>query len=184
MTGKTGLDFARIRNKRNSVAGYDDRYYAEKRRQPSVSERNYMTDYKELIEQTVLYHADRFEVPDCGAREYLLLNRCKADFCFNIIPSGRLFIEDDDAMRGLGNLIKYWAWCELNPDALPVHVIHILETSRPAAIENIKFLGDKMEQQLPQFTYNIITLDNWQEPYDVWLPQFKDVVANIAGGSQ
>lgn len=141
-----------------------------------------MTDYpyKAKIEEAVLAYPDRFSVPDGGAREYLLQNRCRADFCFTMKPQGRLFIEDDDGMRGLQNLIKFWIWCEANPSETPIHVVHILETSRPAAIQSIQFLGDKMQQQIPGFAYHVITLPDWQGPDEDWLPEIRNVLAGIA----
>jgi len=140
-----------------------------------------MTDYpyKSKIEQAVKEHSNLFSIPAAGSREFLLQDRCKADFCFIMNPNGRLFIEDDDAMRGLGNLVKYWIWCEAHPLERPVHVIHILETSRSAAIKEIRFLGDKMQEQIIGFTYHMITIPNWQIADEDWLPQFRGILLRI-----
>lgn len=139
-----------------------------------------MTDYpyKTKIKESILLHS-RFRVPAQGASEYRLQNRCKADFCFDMSPSGKLFIEDDDGARGVNNLIKYWIWCEDNPNERPVHLIHILEMSRPAQVENIKFLAEKVERNVPQFTFHLIALDSWQQPDESWMPRFREIVARI-----
>src|SRR6266850_4734502 len=102
-----------------------------------------MTDYpyKTKIKAAVKEWPQRFQVPELGVREYLLQNRCKADFCFVIKPKGYLFVEDDDGARGVNNLVKYWIWCSVHPEDRPVHVVHIIETSRNAQIENIRFLA-------------------------------------------
>jgi hypothetical protein len=144
-----------------------------------------MTDYpyKTMIEDAVTAHQDSFRRPGRGCREYPLLNRCRADFCFDIMPEGRLFIEDDDGARGVNNLIKYWMWCEDEPDIRPVHVIHILETSLPAQIKAIDFLSARMEQALVGFRYHKISIKRWQDPPEEWLDELRLTVASIAEGT-
>ena len=135
--------------------------------------------YKAEIEEAVGAHSNRFEVPEEGAREYLLQNRCKADFCFHIKPQGQLFIEDDDSARGLNNLIKYWIWCEDHPDVGPVHLIHILDTTRPAQVTNIKFLARKMENGIPAINFHIVKTPNWEVPTEQWLPDLRKILAGL-----
>ena len=140
-----------------------------------------MTDYpyKAKIEEAVATHADRFCVPDTGAREFPLQNHCRADFCFHIKPKGQLFIEDDDGARGLSNLVKYWIWCDDHPDERPVHFIHILETTRPAQVENIDFVGQRTEKAIPGFSFHMIKIANWQAPDEDWLPSLRRVLNAI-----
>ena len=135
--------------------------------------------YKSKIEDAVISIAERFAPPSKPIREYPLQNKCRADFCFNIIGGGRLFIEDDDASRGLSNLVKYWIWCELNANERPVYVIHIIETSSPASIANIEFIGKKMEKQIENFHYHMITIPNWSVQVETWLPNLIKVLENI-----
>lgn len=141
-----------------------------------------MTDYpyKSKIEEAVATFPRRFLTLSSGPREYLLQNKCKADFCFPMSPRGILFVEDDDAARAINNLIKYWIWAEKHPDYQPIHLIHIVETSRPAQVENLKFLAGKMQQFVSNFTFHLITLDNWQLPDETWLPRFRETVKKIA----
>lgn len=117
--------------------------------------------------------------PSSRIREYPLHGRCRADFRFNIISGGCLFIEDDDGARGLSNLVKYWIWCDEHPEDRPVHVIHILETSRPVSIHHIEFIGKKMEEQIPSFYYYIIKIPNWQIPDENWIPKIVNVLQTI-----
>ncbi|MFC1816733.1 hypothetical protein ACFL0M_12540 [Thermodesulfobacteriota bacterium] len=136
--------------------------------------------YKAKIEEAVGAFSNKFQIPITGAREYLLQNRCKADFCFQIHPKGMLFIEDDDGARAVNNLIKYWIWTERNPGSRPIHLIHIVETSLPAQIENLKFLAKKIKKAVPDFRFHLITLANWQVPDEAWMPKFRETVEKIA----
>jgi len=141
-----------------------------------------MTDYpyKAAIENSVAAFSNCFQPPEGGPREYSLANRCRADFCYNIIPKGRLFIEDDDGARAVNNLIKYWIWCEQNLEDRPAHLIHIVETTRPAQIRNIKFLERKMRQHITRFQFHLLPIDNWQVPDNVWVPKLQQILAQIA----
>jgi len=142
-----------------------------------------MTDYpyKTKIKAAVKEWPQRFQVPELGVREYLLQNRCKADFCFVIKPKGYLFVEDDDGARGVNNLVKYWIWCSVHPEDRPVHVVHIIETSRNAQIENIRFLAKRMQEAISGFVYHLIPIENWQVPEEVWLPTFRNCLKQIDG---
>ena len=137
--------------------------------------------YKAKIETAVNEWSQWFQIPEQGAREYLLQNRCKADFCFHIGLKGHLFIEDDDGVRGLNNLIKYWIWCLHNPEDRPIHVVHILETSRPAQIANIRFLGERMQESICDLQYHMVLIENWQVSDEEWLPAFRQCLMQITG---
>jgi len=123
----------------------------------------------------------RFHVPQNGAREYLLEDRCKADFCFKIKPQGCLFIEDDDAQRASSNLVKYWIWCAAHRENRPVHVIHIVSPKRSAYVKNVQFLGKRMEESIPDFKYHLISIESWHAPDEVWLPDFRRCLKQIDG---
>jgi len=91
-----------------------------------------------------------------------------------------LFVEDDDGARGVNNLIKYWIWCVANPSVKAVHLVHILETSRPAQVISIKFLAEKMQDVVRGFKYHLITISSWQVPVDSWLPELNEKLKGIS----
>jgi len=71
-------------------------------------EYQYKTEITKLLEDP--YWEGFFVAPPAGDREYPLIlpkGRCQADFCYQLKPSGKLSIEDDDAPRVVNNLIKY-----------------------------------------------------------------------------
>lgn len=128
--------------------------------------------YKIKIEECVMEWPELFSAAEPRAREFHLGNRCRADFCFRIKPNGYLFIEDDDGVRGLSNLVKYWMWCLEKPER-PVHFIHILEQSRSAELAKIAFIVDKMHDSLSGFQYHEIFIKNWQVSDELWLPELR-----------
>ena len=137
-----------------------------------------MSDYKKEIVDCVLKNPVLAE-PSSGSREFPLQNRCRADFCFNIKPAGRLFIEDDDGARAVNNLIKYWIWCEQNPSEMPVHLVHIVEGSSPAQLKNSLFLAEKIKKSVERFSYHLIEIKNWQVPSGEWIPLLDAYVQKI-----
>lgn len=125
-----------------------------------------------------------FKKPLSGAREYPLLltsSVCYADFCYELSSSGKLFIEDDDATRGLNNLVKYCRWCLLNLDQQSNHLIHIIGADNGACLEHCKFIKVRREMELVTngIKYHIMTIDkNWHTP-DMWLANLKEALTRI-----
>lgn len=50
-----------------------------------------------------------------------------------------------DGIRAVNNLIKCGMSAWQHPHHRPIHVIHIVETSRLARVENLKLLAHKMQ---------------------------------------
>lgn len=125
-----------------------------------------------------------FVAPAEGPMEFYLdisSPPCRADFCYSIVPQGRLFIEDDDGARAVNNLVKYWEWCVKHDKERPVHLIHIVEKSSPGQLVHCRFLAKRMEDDLrPNFHYHLIEIKNWSVPYDTWLPAVREVLQQIA----
>lgn len=100
-----------------------------------------------------------------GVRESPLIGRCKADFCYELKPSGKLFIEDNDPQRAVNNLIKYWEWCLKYPSERPILLIHIIGTKnmskRNVYFEHCEFLKERMEKDLQQLNYYIVPITDW-----------------------
>ena len=128
-----------------------------------------------------------FKVPSSGAREYPLTsqdgNSCRADFCYELRPTGKVFIEDDEAPTALNNLVKYWRWCLHHPEEHPVHLVHIIGADSGAGIEHCKFLESRMKKELAgnTFQYHIMTVSGQWSAHEKWLPRLKEVLSEIAG---
>jgi hypothetical protein len=107
--------------------------------------------------------------------------RCRADFCYTIQPTGRLFIEDDDSARAVSNLIKYWQWCERHPGEARVALVHIVESRNPAQLVHCRFLAERMKKDLePRFRYFLVEIHNWSVPDEQWLPHLRAVLKEVA----
>jgi hypothetical protein len=108
--------------------------------------------------------------------------QCRADFCYYIRPSGRLFIEDDDSPRGLNNLVKYWRWSRLNEDIHPVYLVHILNTDRGVWANHCKFIGMRMEEEMgrKKFRYLPMSVDNKWHDHETWLPHLKNILDEVS----
>lgn len=125
-----------------------------------------------------------FSKPSSGAREYPLKmppRTCYADFCYDFGTAGKLFIEDDDAERGLNNLVKYWRWCLLNPGQQPVHLIHIIGADNGVCLDHCLFIKERMEKELESncFKYHILTINKQWHAFEGWLPKLKEILTRI-----
>ena len=126
-----------------------------------------------------------FRVPAAGsAREYPLVlpdGTGKADFCYDLGQSGKLFIEDDDDARALANLVKYWRWCLEHPEQRPVHLVHIIGAVSGLQIGHCCFLKTRMERDLAKhgFRYHLITIDGWDAP-EKCLPKLREVLDAVS----
>lgn len=149
-----------------------------------------MHEYKKRLDELVrdLCWNGRFSSPSQGPTEYLLDDDgCKADFCYDILPFGKLFIEDDDPARTLSNLIKYWPWASRRPETRLVYLIHIIgDSGESVYLKHCEFVAAKMRSDLLnvgcRFEYRQIRIDGgpgWHQP-DRWLPEVRRVLARIA----
>lgn len=136
-----------------------------------------MKPHKKAIRAAVADFHQSFTSPTV---EHVLEDNCRADFRFSMRPAGVLFVEDDDAARAINNLIKYWPWIEKNPDTGPWHLVHVIESSRPAQLKNLQFLAQKMEAAVPGFRFHLITIKSWSEAVETWLPQLRRTIELIA----
>lgn len=147
-------------------------------------------DYKEAIEKRVqLAGGHFFEMPPTGIREYPLKipgHTGLADFCWHFGTSGRLFIEDEDnsSQRALNNLVKYWLWCDENPNFGPIGLIHIVGSENRLNVKNAYFLGKKMEEALNSrpFFYHVVPnviSGEWHNPKAAWLTELEQTVKKI-----
>ena len=150
-----------------------------------MSTYEYKARLRELIEDTCWN--GRFSSPSRRPREYPLDDRCAADFCYDVLPSGKLFVEDDDPQRALSNLIKYWPWCTRRPKIKLTYLIHIIgDHGESVHLKQCNFVAEKMREDLSgmglHFEYRQIQIGGgpeWQEP-DKWLPRVRAVLADIA----
>lgn len=124
-----------------------------------------------------------------GREDYLKLEneegQCRADFCYHIPPSGRLFIEDDDTPRGLNNLVKYWRWSCLNKNLHPVYLVHILNTDEGVWANHCRFVGKRMEDELgrDRFRYVPMSVKGDWHAHEKWLPDLKKILDELLGDS-
>src|SRR5438067_123308 len=96
----------------------------------------------QLVEEP--FWKGRFQPLSKSPREYLLDDRCATDFCYDLSPSRKLFIEDDDPSRALSNLIKYWPWCCARPDIKAAYLIHIIaDRGESVHLKQCKFVSEK-----------------------------------------
>lgn len=132
----------------------------------------------------------RFRPPAAqGPREYPLDDRCRADFCYDLSPAGKLFIEDDGPNTALSNLIKYWPWCVARPEVKVAHLIHIIgDRGESVYLKHCDFVSKKMRADLQRiglrFEYRLIKMSGyqeWHEP-DKWLPEVRAVLEEISRG--
>lgn len=145
----------------------------------------YHSRLRELIENPCWN--GRFRPPSQGPREYPLDDRCAADFCYDVSPSGKLFVEDDDPPRALSNLIKYWPWCARRPETKVTYLVHIIgDPGESVHLKQCDFVSKKMREDLSRmgvrFEYRQIKMrggPEWQEA-DKWLPRVRAVLADIA----
>jgi hypothetical protein len=146
--------------------------------------------YQDEIEKRIQYGGnDFFRKPVEGIQQYPLIissSTGRADFCWEFGATGRLFVEDEDdqSQRALNNLVKYWAWCDQNPDFGPVYLIHILGHENTLNVKNARFIGHKMELLLNSmpFQYHSITHSgsaNWHNIDADWLQILQNIVVEI-----
>jgi hypothetical protein len=145
--------------------------------------------YKDEIERRVHLPKPGFFINPPKVREYPLYiqnNTGHADFCWYFRKNGKLFVEDEDdgSSRALNNLVKYWRWCDENPDSGPILLIHILGKEQRLNVHNARFLGNKMETVFGSrpFYYRAVTgfVGNDQhDPNARWLNDLESCVRAI-----
>lgn len=127
-----------------------------------------------------------FKVPVSRVREYqLTLERgrpCLADFCYELSPAGKLFIEDDEAQTALNNLVKYWRWCLQHPEERPVHLVHIIGAASGAWIDHCGFVAERMQNELTGFHYHPMTVNRQYANHEAWIPELKKILTRIVEG--
>lgn len=122
---------------------------------------------------------------DGPVREYPLVvageRRFRADWAFRLRSGGWLFIEDDDSVRALHNVAKYWMWMEEHDVREPVHLVHLIG---PGHLDLPGFVGRKAFEDRPGFDYRPRPIADWRTP-DLWVPMLGallDEIAGVAGG--
>jgi hypothetical protein len=104
-----------------------------------------------------------------------------------MLPSGKLFVEDDDPQRALSNLIKYWLWCTRRAEIKVTYLIHIIGASGESVhLKHCDFVAAKMQDDLwsllgVRLGYRQIHIGGgpaWQQP-DTWLDEIRTVLAGI-----
>ena len=146
----------------------------------------YHSRLRELVEDRSWNGRFRSSSPS-GPREYPLDDRCAADFCYDLPPAGRLFIEDDDPSRALSNLIKYWPWCTARPTIKVVYLVHIIgDRGHSVHLKQCDFVAEKMREDLSRigirFEYRQLRIAGsveWHEPHK-WLPKVRAVLEDVA----
>jgi hypothetical protein len=132
---------------------------------------------KPLLDLISREFASILEPPARGPQEHPLpaLNGTfKCDFAYNIKGGGWCFIEDDSDGTCLVNLLKYSAWIEEAHPEMPVVLVHVVQSERPAWVALCRREGKRLETALPGFRHILITTRDWPAHDPEWLLRVKE----------